>query len=230
MAIRVTVGHDTRRSARLDAQLDALSEGIKDRQKNARRLAGYVRTQARRNVRKQETVEGAPFTPRKRQRAERAMLKGLAKSMAVLSRSKEGGGAVVTWKNGFTAKIGYRHQHGVGEEWTPDRAERAYGRPDYKAPCTRRQAKALLREGYRLMVPMKGGGRRPKRVSVLWLERHFTLGHAGLVLRLMRTKSAQGKQSWLDTVPERTFLGVTSGEADKMCERLAKTVLGSVPT
>jgi len=227
--IKVTIGHDTRRSAQLDAQLEALGGEAKDRQKNARRLAGYVRTQSRRNIRRQETVEGAPFAPRKRQRAARAMLKGLDKTLAVISRSKEGGGAAVTWKNALTAKIASRHQHGVGEEWTPDRAERVYGRPDYNAPCTRRQAKALLREGYRLMVPMKGGGRRPKRVSVLWLQTHFTLGHAGLVLRLMRTKKSQGKQSWLDTVPERPFLGVTSGEADRMCERLAKTVLGSVP-
>lgn len=230
MDIRLTVGHDTRRSARLDAQLEALGGEIKDRQKNARRLGGYVRTQARRNIRRQETVEGAPFAPRKRQRAERAMLKGLAKTLAVISRSKDGGGVAVSWKNSLTARIAYRHQHGVGEEWTPERAAKVYGRPDYNAPCTRRQAKALIREGYRLMVPMKGGGRRPKRVSVLWLEKHFALGHAGLVLRLMRTKQARGKQAWLDTVPERTHLGVTSGEADKMCERLAKTVLGSLPT
>ncbi|EPR43133.1 virion morphogenesis (tail completion) protein [Desulfovibrio sp. X2] len=219
---------DSSRSARLDEQLAALGGEIRDRMKYARRLAGYVRTQARRNIRRQETVDGGPFSPRKQARADRAMLAGLAKGMEVVSRS-EAGGALVTWKSGFTAKIAFRHQRGVGEDWTPEKAEKVYGRPNYDKPCTRRQAQALVREGYRLMVPMKGGGRRPKRVTVTWLEKHFTLGHAGIVLRLMRTQKAQGKQSWRDTVPARTFLGVTSAEADKMCERLAKTVLGSVP-
>lgn len=211
-------------SARLNAQLDALAGNVKRRQKLARRLAGYVRTQSRRNIRRQETVEGAPFAPRKKRQEARAMLSGLAKAMSV--RSGEQGGAVVGWTNPLLSHIGHRHQHGMGEDWSPQRAEKVYGTPDYAAPCTRRQAQALIREGYRLMVPAKGGGRRPKRVSVLWLQKHFTLGHAGLVLRIMRTKSAQGAQTWQDTVPDRTFLGVTTAEAEKMCEKLAKTVLG----
>lgn len=228
MRVRLTAEMDTRRSARLDGQLDALGGEIRDRMKNARRLAGYVRTQARRNIRRQETVEGAPFTPRKQQRIDRAMLTGLANTLHIVSHPSKGGVAV-TWRNPLTARIAYRHQHGVGEEWTPDKAAKVYGTPDYNRECTRRQAKALIREGYRLMVPMKGGGRRPKRVPVRWLEKHFSLGQAGIILRLMRTRKAQGAQSWRDTVPQRPFLGVTPGEAQKMCERLAKTVLGSVP-
>jgi len=219
---------DTGRSARLDAQLDALGGEIRDRMKHARRIAGYVRTQSRRNVRRQEQVDGAPFAPRRQRRVDRAMLTGLARTMVVISAPSQGGVAV-TWKNALTAKIAFRHQHGAGEEWTPAKAEKAYGRPDYGKECTRRQAKALIREGYRLMVPMKGGGRRPKRVTVGWIEKHFSLGHAGLVLRLMRTKKAKGIQAWRDNVPPRPFLGVTPGEAEKMCEKIAKTVLGSVP-
>jgi len=226
--IKLTASVDHGGADRLGKQLDALGGEIKDRMKQARKLAGYVRTQDRRNIRRQETVEGAPFAPRKRQRADRAMLAGLAKSMEIVSQPRLGGVAV-TWKNALTAKIAYRHQHGVGEDWTPDKAAKVYGRPDYKAACTRSQAKALLREGYRLMVPMKGGGRRPMRVTVGWLESRLSLGQAGIILRLMRTKKAQGAQSWRDTVPERPFLGVTPGEAEKMCEKLAKTVLGKVP-
>lgn len=228
MPVKFTAEMDARSSARLNKQLDALGGEIKDRMKQARKLAGYVRTQGRRNIRRQETIEGEPFASRKRQRAERAMLSGLAKAMTVVSKP-ELGGVAVTWKNALTAKIAYRHQHGIGEDWTPDKAAKVYGRPDYKAACTRLQAKALLREGYRLMVPMKGGGRRPKRVTVGWLESRLSLGQAGIILRLMRTKKAQGAQSWRDTVPERPYLGVTPGEAQKMCEKLAKTVLGNVP-
>lgn len=211
-------------STRLNAQLERLARDVRERQKLARRLAGYVRTQARRNIRRQETVEGAPFAPRQRRKEARPMLVELARAMAV--RSGEQGGAMVCWANPLMSHIGFRHQQGMGEDWTPQRAETAYGTPDYAAPCTRRQAQALLREGYRLMVPAKGGGRRPKRVTVLWLQQHFTLGHAGLVLRLLRTREARGSQRWQDTVPARPFLGVTVAEADNMCEQLAKTVLG----
>lgn len=194
----------------------------------ARKLAGYVRTQARRNIRQQETVEGAPFAPRQKRREVRAMLAGLAKSIAVVSAAKEGGGYAVTWGNRLTGHIAFRHQYGGSEDWNPQRAASAYGAPDYAAPCTRRQAQALVREGYRLMVPAKGGGRRPKRVTVLWLQQHFSLGHAGLVLRIMRTGEPKGKQQWQDTVPARSFLGVTTAEAEKMCVQLAKTVLGNI--
>lgn len=228
MPVKLTAKMDARSCARLDKQLDTLGGEIKDRMKQARKLGGYVRTQNRRNIRRQETVDGEPFAPRKRQRVDRAMLAGLAKAMVVVSKP-ELGGVAVTWKNALTAKIAYRHQHGLGEDWTPDKAAKVYGRPDYKAACTRRQAKALLREGYRLMVPMKGGGRRAKRVTVGWIESRLSLGQAGIILRLMRTKQSQGAQSWRDTVPERPFLGVTPGEAHKMCEKLAKTVLGNVP-
>lgn len=228
MRVSFSVSPDHGRSARLDTQLDALGGEIRDRRKHARRLAGYVRTQTRRNIRKQETVEGAPFAARRDKRDKRAMLTGLAKTLAIIPRGPDGG-VVVSWKNPRDARIAWRHQHGVGEDWGPQRAARAYGVPDYKARCTRRQAKALLREGFRLPVPGKGGGRATRRVSVMWLEKHFTLGQAGLVLRLMRTGKPKGEQEWRDTVPERAALGVTAAEADKMCERLAKNVLGSVP-
>lgn len=214
-------------STRLNAQLERLARDVRERQKLARRLAGYVRTQARRNIKRQETVEGAPFSPRQRRKDARPMLAGLARAMAVRSGGEQGG-AMVCWPNPLMSHIGFRHQQGLGEDWTPQRAETTYGMPEYAAPCTRRQAQALLREGYRLMVPAKGGGRRPKRVTVLWLQKHFSIGHAGLVLRILRTKDSRGAQRWQDTVPARPFLGVTVAEADKMCEKLAKTVLGGL--
>ncbi len=97
--------------------------------------------------------------------------------------------------------------------------------PDYKARATRAQAKALLREGYRLMVPAKGGGRRPKRVTVQWIEEKMTLGQAGLILRLIRTGQTRGKQSWRDTVPARPFLGVTPQQAEDLSQKLVKSLL-----
>lgn len=209
---------------RLDEQLDDFARTIRHRQQLARKLGGYVRTVARRNVRRQRTVSGEAFAPRKRQRDQRRMLQGLAQSLTVISRASEGG-VVVSWRNPLEAHIAARHQFGIGERWTPRRAAAAYGIPDYKAPCTRRQARALIAAGFRLPVPGPRGVRAFKRVSVQWLEAHFSLGHAGLVLRIMRTGRHQGRQTWRDTVPVRDFLGITSADADKMCVRIINTVL-----
>ena len=208
----------------LNAQLDRFAREARERQKLARRMGGYVRTLARQNIKRRRTVEGAAMTPRQKRREARPMLMGLHSQMVV--RAAEGNkGVTVSWENPLVAAIGYRHQEGVGENWSPDRAHKVYGQPDYKAKATRKQAKALLREGYRLMVPAKGGGRRPKRVTVRWIEEKMPLGQAGLILRLLRTGQTKGKQSWRDTVPARPFLGVTPQQAEDLTKKLVKSLL-----
>lgn len=212
-----------------DALLRFSSE-IRETQKHARRLGGYVRTLSRQNIKRQRTVSGAPMTPRQKRRKARSMLMGLYREMTVRAASGEGGGVqgvAVSWDNSLMAAIGYRHQHGIGEDWSPLRASKVYGQPDYKDRATRRQAKALLREGYRLMVPAKGGGRRPRRVTVSWIEQKMTLGQAGRILRLLRTGQTKGAQFWRDTVPERVFLGVTPQQADAMAHKFIQSLLKS---
>lgn len=204
--------------------LDRFSTEIRERQKLARRMGGYVRTLSRQNIKRQRTVDGATMTPRQKRREARAMLMGLHRDMKV--RAAQGNqGVTVSWDNSLLAAIGFRHQEGIGENWSPGRASKVYGQPNYKARATRKQAKALLREGYRLMVPAKGGGRRPKRVTVQWIEEKMTLGQAGLILRLIRTGQTRGKQSWRDTVPARPFLGVTPQQAEDLSQKLVKSLL-----
>ena len=208
----------------LNAQLDRFAREAKERQKLARRMGGYVRTLSRQNIKRQRTVDGAAMTPAQKRREARPMLMGLHSQMVV--RAAEGNkGVNVSWENSLLAAIGFRHQAGIGENWSPGRARNVYGQPNYKARATRAQAKALLREGYRLMVPAKGGGRRPKRVTVQWIEEKMTLGQAGLILRLIRTGQTRGKQSWRDTVPARPFLGVTPQQAEELSRKLVKSLL-----
>ena len=210
----------------LNAQLDRFAREAKERQKLARRMGGYVRTLSRQNIKRQRTVDGAAMTPAQKRREARPMLMGLHRDMKV--RAAAGNqGVTISWDNALMAAIGYRHQEGVGENWGPRRARSFYGQPDYKARATRKQAKALLREGYRLMVPAKGGGRRPKRVTVQWIEEKMTLGQAGLILRLIRTGQTRGKQSWRDTVPARPFLGVTPQQAEDLSQKLVKSLLNA---
>lgn len=208
----------------LNAQLDRFAREAKERQKLARRMGGYVRTLSRQNIKRRRTVDGAAMTPRQKRREARPMLMGLHSQMVV--RAAEGNkGVTVSWENSLLAAIGYRHQEGVGEDWSPDRARKVYGQPNYKGRVTRKQAKALLRGGFRLMVPATGGGSRPKRVTVRWIEEKMTLGQAGRILRLIGTGQAKGKQSWRDTVPARPFLGVTPQQAEELSRKLVKSLL-----
>ena len=208
---------------RLKRQLDAFRHDVRARQKYARLLGGMVRNDAKKNLRSQTTVTGQPFEARRVKRSKKAVLKGLAKRLAVISKAADGGGAIVSWRNGLEAGIAGRHQWGTGEDWNPKRARQEYGSPDYKAPCTLAQARALTREGYRR--PRKG--KAPKRQSAKELQAAFTIAQAGVILRILRTGSAKGKQHWRDTVPERPFLGVTPDRAGEYCEELATRILNA---
>lgn len=195
MSVTFTCKLDPAGARIFDRQLQAFARDVKAYQKHARKFGGYVRSAALANLRKQRTVDGAPFAPRaverSAHRAKRRLLQGLAdpvskgRELAVVSNAGQGGGVAVTWKNGFTAQIAYQHQHGAGgKRMNPEavKQERGNKSPAFDMPCTRDQAKALLREGYRLMVPASGGGRGPgrnkfpKRVSVTWIEDHCPWG------------------------------------------------------
>lgn len=207
----------------LERQLAALGGAVQDRQSHARTLGGYVRSLARKNVKEQRKVAGGAFDPRKartRARAKRQMLTGIAKRLAVMSRANDGGGVVVGWKNRLVSHIAHTQQTGQGREWSAAYLKGLRGSPDYDAPCTRRQARALIREGYEFNAGQKGKG--TKRVTVKQIERMFTLGRAGLILRMMRTGKTKGVQRWRDDPPPRPFLGVTEAQAGEQCEKLAK--------
>lgn len=217
---RLTIKSDARNSL-LDRQLNAFKHDVRARQKHAHALGGMVRSAAKQNIRGQKTFEGQPFTPRQASRKKATMLRGLAKKLAVISKASEGGGVIVGWRNNFEAGIAGRHQWGQGEDWTPQRARAERGIPNYKAPCTRAQAKALNQAGYRRARK----GKPAKKMSAKALQQTLTLGQAALILRLMRTGQAKGKQHWRDTVPARPFLGVTSAKAKEYSEQLAAKIM-----
>ena len=205
----------------LNGQLDAFKHDVRARQRYARILGGYVLRDAKRNLREQRNLDGTAFAPRKERRRKMKLLRGLARRLKVISQAGNGGGVKITWSNGFEAGIAGRHQYGIGEEWSPRRAEKEYGKPDYDAPCTLKQARALIREGYKR--PRKG--KPPKRVSVKELLETLTLGQAGQILRIMQTGKVKGKQSWRDTVPKRVFLGASPQKAEEYSNRLAENIL-----
>jgi hypothetical protein len=224
MSLELTLDTDKRSRLRLNHQLAVLSMGSARRKRFLRQIGKEVRADLRGNVSGQKTISGSAMEPRatkKKKRMFRAMAKGMVTNI------KNDHSADITWQNLGQAKIAYRHHHGIPEDFSAAKAKKQYGVPDYKKKATPDQARALNKEGFRLRVARKRGkgGAVLKRVPQKWIQDNMTVGKAGLILRLMRTGSARGKQSWKIKVPARPILGATPADADKYLTAMATGIL-----
>lgn len=113
----------------------------------------------------------------------------------------------VTWKNRVKAKKAAVHQHGLTETVTAAQhiksQNKKFGEPDYGAQATDAQAHALRRLGFK--IKRKGGGYN--RLSKRNIQKRFTLGQAGIMIRKMRDGTTKGKQSWTIETPKRELVG-----------------------
>ena len=164
-----------------------------------------VRKYSRKNIRRQQSVDGVPFPPRRDKRDKRKLLQSIGKRLEVIGGPDSG--VLVSWKEALWGTAAYRNQHGVGKDWTP----------------AGKQAKLLVRNGYRA-----GGKKAFHRVTVRWIETHMTLGGAGLALRILLTGKARGKQRWNDAPPAREFLGVTQAQTDEIINKVAQDCLNRI--
>jgi len=224
MALSLTLDTDPRSRLRLNHQLEVLCMGSTRRRVFLRRIGKEIRSDLRKNVSGQKIVTGSKMEPRatkKKKRMFRAMSKGM------VTKIKNDHSADITWKNLGQAKIAYKHHHGVPENFTATKAKKQYGVPDYKKQATPAQARALNKEGFRLRVARKRGKGKAvlKRVPQKWIQDNMTVGKAGLILRMMRTNSPRGKQSWKINVPARPILGVLPADADKYLTAMATSIL-----
>lgn len=169
-------------------------------------LGRHERTLARNRIRTQTTVDGERFAPAKGRKKSK-MLKRLGKTLEpFVKRSSR---LELKHKSGGVGQVAAMHQDGGSEKMTAARMSRIHGRPDYKAPCSRAQAKALVTAGYQ--VPKKRGGYR--RASIREIMNSLSQGKAMLILRLLRDKPK--KQRWDIPVPARPFLGDTTKNVQK---------------
>lgn len=212
---------------RLREQLDILSLPRRTRRNITMRIGRAVIKDTKANIRKQRTVYGRSMEERRDTRTKRKMLRRMGKGLKPYMR---GANRVdVTWSNGLTAKIADRHQRGVPEPWTPTKALKVYGVPDFKKPATRAQAKALKAEGYRLRVKKKRGkGCTLRRVSIKWIMENLSRGQAGTILRQMRDKTKRGSQRWEVKPAARPFLGPKPGTENMFLDDLARTALSEI--
>lgn len=162
-------------------------------------LGRYERALARKRIRTQTTVDGGQFEASANGKKGR-MLKRLGKTLEPFV--KNANRLELKHQAALTGRIAALHQDGGSEQMSASRMARIHGTPDYNAPCSRSQAKALSAEGYKVRKA-KGNGYR--RASLNEIMATLSQGQAGVILRSMRDKP--NKQRWEIPVAARPFLG-----------------------
>ena len=202
---------NSRNALTVKDQLTMLALPGKKRTRILKTLGRFERAKARKRISKQSTVDGHKFAARADGRKAK-MLKKMTRKLEPYVKSANR--LELKHKSRQTGRVAAFQQEGGIEKYTAKQARKRNGVPDYKGPCTRRQAKALARSGYRIR---KGKGKRYRRATITEIMDNLTLGQAGLVLRTLRSTKAES--SWDIQVSPRPFLGDTP---DNVQTELAK--------
>ncbi|WP_067585317.1 hypothetical protein [Endozoicomonas ascidiicola] len=212
----LSIGYDRRQASRIQQDIGLLSLPAASRKRVFKNAGRRYLKASRDNIRQQKTTAGNPFEKRKYGRGK--LLKNMGKSLKFFTSPNH---VNVTWPNKSVAKMGYRQQFGIDEVMTAERMVKIHGQPDYQAPATKKQAKALLDAGFTISGgkkfktgPKKGKARR-KRPSQRWIMDNMKLGQAGLIIRTLRN-TTNAPRSWKIPVPARPFLGMVGGDAARV--------------
>lgn len=197
----LSITPNKRQALNAKLQLTLLAMPPKKRIRILKTLGRYERAQARARIRRQQTVSGEPFEPRSNGKKQR-MLKRLGKTLEPYVQHASR--LELKHRQTLTGRIAALQQAGGTEVMTASKMRRIHGQPDYDAPASRSQAKALAAEGYKVRKA-KGGWRR---ASLNEIQQRLSVGQAGVILRAMR--DSQRKQRWNIPVPAREFLGDTT--------------------
>ncbi|UTM59218.1 hypothetical protein L4174_021155 [Photobacterium sp. CCB-ST2H9] len=185
--------------------LEALALPPKKRFWLLKDLGRWEIRQTKSRIRRQKDVNGKPFE--KRKQGEDPVLASFTQGMEPYVQDRVT--LNLTWKRKLKGSKAAANQLGFIEHQSAakhiKKMNRRFGEPDYGAPATDKQAIALRRLGYKLK--RKGGGYN--RLSKRNIAKRMTIGQAGVIIRMMRTGSRKGKQSWTIENPQREFLGTS---------------------
>ena len=170
------------------------------------KMAKRVIAMSQAHTRLQYDLSGVAYASHARHRR-RKMLVRLARRLKVVSATEDA--AVISFNNAVEAEIGYKQQFGATEMVTK-RQFQGLVNASSGDPATRRQAKKLLEAGYK----MKTAGQAARTPTMKWITENLTIGRAGLILRTLRNSSLI--DSWMTTLPARSFLGVTEAEKTEL--------------
>jgi hypothetical protein len=185
----------------LKQQLQLLALPANKRVRILKTLGRYEKAKTRKRIKEQRTVTGQKFSPRADGKKTR-MLKKMGRSLEPYVKNSKR--LELKHKKSLTGRIAALQQEGGSERMSASRMARIHGKPDYKAPCTRSQAKALRNEGYKVK---RGKGKSYRKASVREIMAALSQGKASLILQKLRGNTA--KSNWQVPVKARPFLGDT---------------------
>lgn len=169
-----------------------------------------VKSASRKRLRSQRNINGTPWA-RRADDSKRKMMRKLGRKMETRYNDRN---AIVKFSTPAIGRVATAQQKGIDETFTKAKAEKRYGTPDYDAPATRKQAKALKKEGFK----QRRRDGKPFKPTIRWFTENMKQGQAGLILREMRDKPSIN--SWVIELPARTFLGATEQEIDGMVQTI----------
>lgn len=175
-----------------------------------------IKRQSIRNLRAQRDVEGRPWAPRKRGN-DRKLLRHLSRQVAANFTTPD------FVEVGFKGHVAYQQHEGVTQVMTAAKMAQERGaRAHYEDPATKKQAKALRDEGYKIRVK---GSKKWRKPSLKWIQENLKQKQAGLILTILREETP--KKAWITSVPARTFLGATQTQVTKFVDKIFENTIHS---
>ena len=173
-----------------------------------KKVSQRILKNSKNRITRQTDLQNVPF--KKRADGKRKKMLTKLRTRLKLTRLNEHGSILGFFAPG-TGAIAFKHQYGSVELFNVSHYKKSSSKKRDQ-PATRRQAKALLKAGYKVRIK----GRGYKRPSQRWIMENMTIARAGLILRLIRGT----KQQWTITIPARSFLGVTEAELAEITQQV----------
>lgn len=174
-----------------------------------------LKRQSIRNLKAQRDVEGRAWAPRKRGN-DRKLLRHLSRQVAANFTTPD------FVEVGFKGAVAYQQHEGVTQVMNAGKMQREGGANSEDSPTTRKQAKALRDEGYKVKVK---GTKKWRKPSLKWITENIKQKQAGLILRVLREQAP--KKTWITTVPARSFLGATQAQVNAFVEKIHDNTINS---
>jgi hypothetical protein len=200
----------------IDAQkrLELLKLPARKRRQILGGIGREIKRQSIRNLKAQRDVQGRPWAPRKRGN-DRKLLRHLARQVQANFVTPD------FVDVGFKGAVAYQQHEGVTQVMTGALMARQAG-SDADAPATRKQAKELRNENYRVRIK---GSKKWRKPSLMWITQNLKQKQAGLILRILRDE--QPKKAWITTVPGRAFLGATDAQVGAFVNKVIENTIHS---
>jgi hypothetical protein len=174
-----------------------------------------IKRQSIRNLRAQRDVEGKPWAQRKRGGG-RKLLRRLSRQVAA---------NIVTGDSvqiGFKGRVAYQQHEGITQLMSAAKMQREGKGNSNDDPATKKQAKALRAEGYKIKVK---GSKKWRAPSLKWITQNLAQKQAGLILRILRDETP--KKAWVINVPARQFLGATHAQVGAFIDKVYDNTINS---